>query len=114
MEEGNKHSLMGIYHGDMYLRELPAFLPKLCAWVRIVTTGLPHGKLYIRVLQDDETLFNDEWESSDAKAGETFVTIGAIALSPLRVETETFLRVVVEVEGEELSGSILRIRQEQA
>jgi hypothetical protein len=117
-ETGNKHSLMGVYHGNLVVNSFPAQFPKLCVWIYAMTPrNRPFENLRIRVIQgEEETLLFDS-EAIDppddlpGEDTETQSVMGAIVFSPLHVTAETFLRVIVETGSEVLEGRRLRIKK---
>jgi hypothetical protein len=118
VEMGNKHSLIGVYHGDVIIDSLPASLSKLCVWVTVVTdAGHPFEKLRISLVQGEEenTLYeaNADDLPKNLEGPSEEVAVGIIALPNFYVEKETFLCVIVETESEVLRGRRLRIRKKQ-
>ncbi|HSH72816.1 MAG TPA: hypothetical protein VK974_07140 [Methylophilaceae bacterium] len=60
-EIGNKHSLIGIYNGEMIAPEFPLLLPKLCVHTLIATPiDQRFSSLSVQLLQDDVIVRSNE------------------------------------------------------
>lgn len=110
-EEGNKFSLMGVYHGILMVESLPVRLAKL-ACVIMVRTPLsqPLKKLRFSIQQEQTELFVQEIEPAllptvDSKllppSLEPCQTVFSVAqFVPFELNSETTLRALVETESE--------------
>jgi hypothetical protein len=123
-EKTNKISLMGIYHDSLLVPCIPTTLPKLCAWVNVITPiDQPFKELHIRVVQGEEgtvlfdnakidtgTLEARQQKSIPEYAGQdSFAASIAIIMTPFQISSETFLRIIVNTEDEELRSRRLTI-----
>jgi hypothetical protein len=127
-ELGNKNSLMGVYQGDLFVNAMPIVLPKLCAWVNVVTPrDMPFERLRIMVFQGEAELL-DTGDLIDADNPLVLPEIAAdapgdgdapqllaanlvITLAPFQIDSESALRVVAETEQGQLISRRLRIRR---
>lgn len=126
-EVGNKNSLMGVYQGNLFIDAMPVILPKLCAWVNVVTPrATPFQCLRIRVLLDDVPLLDtgdvidpdnslplpetEDVAPGDEGAPQLLAANFIIALTPFQIERQSALVVVAETEQGELKSRRLRIR----
>ena len=126
-ELGNKHSLMGVYLADMFIDVMPVVLPKLCAWVNVVTpVDKPFDRLRVRVLHDDVAIIDTgelieeggtdfPGEHDDATQDDNGHRLMAFnfvfTVSPFSVDAESSLRVVAETEDGNMKSRRLRIRK---
>lgn len=120
-EVGNKHSLIGVYTGDLFISTMPVVLPKLCAWVNVITpVSSPFSELRIRVLHDDTVLidtgnlFEDGTQSPPPNENgqrQVMVVNFSVTLSPFQIDGESLLRIVADTEDGELKSRPLRIRK---
>lgn len=127
LELGNKHSLMGVYPADMFIDIMPVVLPKLCAWVNVVTpVGKPFDRLRVRVLHDDVTLIDTgeliedgsmdlPSQHDDSTQGDNEERLMAFnflfTISPFSVDAESSLQIVAETEDGDMKSRRLRIRK---
>lgn len=123
-EVGNKRSLMGIYHGEMFVHSMPILLPKLCFYITYITDiSEAPIKLEIRVVkgvEEIELITTGEIqpdskyeEPPNNNLGVPFknrTMIMAFTLSPFTIEEETVVRVVVVTDSGKTYGPCLRIR----
>ncbi|ENO90436.1 hypothetical protein [Thauera linaloolentis] len=127
-ELGNKHSLMGVYLGDMFIDVMPVVLPKLCAWVNVVTPlERPFSRLRVRVFHNDAAIidsgeltkdggqleFGDGLDDSiKGEDGQHFMAVNFVfALSPFAIDSESSLVVVAETEDGDMKSRRLRIKK---
>lgn len=122
-EIGNKFSYMGVYSSNLFVKEMPVTLPKLCVAVTAQTPiSHPFKKLDIGLLKDDERILvveatrdaleikadiDNEYMPQDA---EIFATItNHFVISPFRIEKPLLLRIHAYTESKQLKGGGLRI-----
>lgn len=126
-ELGNKLSFMGVYTGQLFVKNLPVILPTFCIVIKIVS--FTHKKLSpmtVKVMMDDN-IFREEVIASDDDKDETENTElqanNKFGLSPAKtsniifklanfqLEKECVIKVRVFVEGkdEPLKGLALQI-----
>lgn len=121
-EIGNKYSLMGCYGSDMYLAEIPAVLPKLCAQIRIQTTkDSPFAKVVVRAEFNEEVISEIELPPehlSESQASldldddtRSIVLMVIMSFSPLAVPEPGKLRIKVETEEGIVEGSTLKLQK---
>lgn len=115
-EVGQKHSLMGVYSGDMVISGFPAVLPKLCIAVTVVTAiEDPIETLQINIFQDgiDEPIISTETITPPPNLERDDSTLlmahFMFSLSPFQIEKESKLRVVAETERGPIKGRGLRL-----
>jgi len=114
-EVGNKVSLMGVYGSDLIVPAFPVVLPKLCMYAQLSNDigKIFEGELVIRVLQDDDVLFEQAAPSGDLKviSSDAFERrVIQFAFSPFELTKECKLRVRAYFDGEEVKGNALRVR----
>lgn len=128
LEVSGKNTYVGVYSDLLLVKELPALIPQLCIAVHAWTThDRPFKKLVFRVLQGDEVLnedaFNTEaasekWAAQRAKLGDLepidpsarMKVSRIIRISPFLIENEGALRVRIETEDGELRAGGLSLR----
>ena len=118
-EIGNKVTLVGIYSGDMFLQELPAFIPKLGVAVTLVTPlHKSPSSLTVRISKGDDLALefvvpvvpgaspalSDE---HDAPTRRSFIF--QVPLPPMTIPAPCMLRVALVVDGVEMNAGKLRI-----
>lgn len=118
-EAGNKISLMGCYQGELNVQSAPSALPKLCAYVSIVTTKeRPIKTLTIRVMLDDVELasleipeagLREAAQNHDAASTRLMVST-ALMFAPFVIEKPTSLRILATTEEGEMIGPRLSIK----
>lgn len=123
-EVSGKVSLIGCYTGGMYVNELPAVLPKLCAHVRLVTmASQPFRYIKFLIYRDDEIVLEGEMsnaenrEQAQAQApdlkdewnGKIVTVTAQFVLSPLELPGPCTMKVRAIADGEELRGLALRV-----
>ena len=127
-EVGNKHSLMGVYHGEMFVQAMPVLLPRLCFYITFITDTLePAAKFEIKVVKgvDEVELITTGTIQAEAIPKKTKknnlgvpykskTVVMAFALSPFTVEEETVIRVVADTESGKIYGPCLRIRKAES
>ena len=125
MEVGGKLSFMGVYNSDMIFPELPAVVPKLCAYVtiRLPYDEPPQHEVHVLLLNGDQIL-------AEVKIDEA--SLGAMGLPPpdhdvepedlslrmslnfvissIQVDAPIRIKLRAKVDGEEIKGDGLRIR----
>ncbi len=119
-EVGNKISLIGVYHGKLFLPQFPVVLPKLgiALWVRTPATK-PFRKLGFRVLIGDNQLVNvpvdqsivDSYLSMEPTTDPEKISMfhTSLIMSPVPLDGPTTIRVRVDTEDEELKAGALEI-----
>lgn len=128
LEVGNKTSLMGIYNGILKVPELPTILPKLCVSIFCSTpVERRFGSFQVRISIGNNILFDhliphehfdlSHSEICNAESGsdepiETLLVGMNAIISPLVIERESIIKVVVIADGEEITAGKLRIRQD--
>lgn len=119
LEVSNKTSFIGTYLADMVVESFPALLPKFCIHASVVCKGVVRiGQIRLRVMLDDACLidtgvFSPEAELSnpDEVDVKSLAISSAFVLSPFQVEGPGKLRVLADVDGEELKSRALAISQ---
>jgi hypothetical protein len=119
-EVGNKLSFIGCYQGgELHVQLAPVVLPKLCAFVTVVTPkDRPFKSLSIGVLQDETELGRlevpeDGLSTLPPNVDETSTRLfasTAMMFAPFIVEKPTVLRVLVTTEEGEMVGPRLMIK----
>lgn len=121
-ETSGKLSLIGVYTGQLLVRNFPSTLPKLCILIRVVTQASePVQSLTLRILKDEETfaelpvrqnqLAGTSQASEDEEDdGKLQVTQCLLVFSPFAVEKPCTLRIRAITESEELAGLGLHIK----
>lgn len=118
-EIGNKESLIGIYHGKMFVSSFPILIPKLCItfWAR-TPIDRPFKKVTIRVLFGDKVALESPWPDNFLQPGEppppndnveVLTLHQSIALSPLPIEGPVTIKLRIQTEEEELKAGGLSI-----
>lgn len=121
-EVGNKRSLMGIYHSEMFVHDFPTVLPRLCFYVTFTTDiESTDGKVEFKVVKgkDEEELISTNIDIPIDKMNENNLGVPytqrnlilAFGLSPFSVDAETVIRVIAQTEQVKLMGPCLRIRK---
>lgn len=121
-EIGNKYSLMGCYGSDMYLAEIPAVLPKLCAQIRIQTAkDSPFTKVVIRAEFNEEVISEIELSSEHLLESQanldpdddtrSILLMVIMSFSPLVVPEPGRLRIKVETEEGIMKGHALKLQE---
>jgi hypothetical protein len=119
-EVGGKMSYMGCYQDEIIVETAPVLLPKLCAFISIVTPEeRPFESLKIRVVQDDDvelarmdvpikgiTETNQIFDNTSTR--KTINT--AIVFSPFAIEKPTMLRLMAMTEEGEIIGPRILIK----
>jgi hypothetical protein len=124
-ELGGKVSLMGVYSGDMFFRELPGVLPKLCAHVllRLPFSRPPKQQIRISLVMDGKAIAEavmDEValaatplpppdKATPAKDRTLLLAVNLI-VPPMGIPHETKIFLEAIVDGRELIGNGLKIR----
>jgi hypothetical protein len=116
-EVGNKISLMGCYGPDMLVHAFPMWVPKFCVVAKAKTPiDRPWSHSVVRVLQDDKVIAempfnpNAPGVKGPIRDGATWYLMQTVfILSPFQLDGPCTLRVTMESEGEEVSGSKLYI-----
>ncbi len=123
-EVGNKLSFIGCYQGEeLYVQAVPSTLPKLCAFVSVVTPkSRPFKSVSIRVLRDEvevaklevreDGLLNVPPKTDDASTRWSINT--AMMFAPFVIEKPDSLRVMVTTEEGEIIGPRLTIKVQAA
>jgi len=127
IEQGNKFSLMGTYQGHMFVPEFPIMLPKLCAFLTLVTPySAPFKSLVIRLLKDEEVIVEHKLEEGMLKRQEAFPITNVevnvanqvsvmnfpVAMSPFPLDRQMLIRArAIADGGEEIRAPGLLIRQ---
>jgi hypothetical protein len=118
-EVGNKLSFIGCYQGgELHVQAAPVALPKLCAFVTVVTPKeRPFKSLSIRVLQEETELgrleVQDGLSGLPPNADETSTRLfasTAMMFAPFIIEKPTVLRVLVTTEEGEMVGPRLAVK----
>jgi hypothetical protein len=118
-EIGNKLSFIGCYQGgELHVQAAPVALPKLFAFVTVVTPkDRPFKSLSIRVLQDETELgkleVQDGLGALPPNADETSTRLfasTAMMFAPFIIEKPTVLRVLVTTEEGDMIGPRLAIK----
>lgn len=121
-EVGNKRSLMGIYHGEMFVQSVPILLPRLCFYINFVSDlTVQAGKVVIKVVKgaDEEELMStgviepEQTVKNENHLGVPYLTRTltlAFGLSPFMIDSETVIKVVAETDLGKIIGPCLRIR----
>jgi hypothetical protein len=121
-EVGNKRSLMGIYHGEMFVQSVPILLPRLCFYINFVSDlTIQAGKVVIKVVKgaDEEELMStgviepEQTVTNENHLGVPYLTHRltlAFGLSPFMINSETVIKVVAETDLGKIIGPCLRIR----
>ena len=127
-EVGNKRSLMGIYHSEMFVQNMPVILPRLCFYISYVNDfSDPLSKFEIKVvkgLDEVELITTGTIQPEDRPEKEKENKLGvpyksktitmAFALSPFTIEEETVIRVIADTESGKIYGPCLRIRKAES
>ncbi|NMG16963.1 DUF6941 family protein [Aromatoleum bremense] len=127
-ELGGKVSFIGVYSARLIVPAFPVTLPKLCVAVNAVTPAAqPFERLTLRVLKDDELLFEavfDEKQLAETVESavdenqnhhDSVLALGAhVVMSPFQIGGPCRLRVRAETEEGELRGLSLIVEQAQA
>jgi hypothetical protein len=127
-ELGGKLSYMGVYSGMLFVPTFPATLPKLCLAMNVLTPAdRPFAKLTVRLLKDEEVLFEGTLDDAQLSAAVDLPTDDAmmakdrilavpsiIVFSPFVLEGPCTVRVRAETEEGELRGLGLRVEQAPA
>lgn len=116
-EVGNKPSFMGVYTGGLVVQSVPVNLPRLCVWTWVVSPiDRPIGKLTLSVMRDDgQVLASIQHESSAIEFPEGVEAtrqqlMFGLALAPISIDDKLrYLKVVANIEGEELQGPKLHV-----
>ena len=118
LEIGGKLTLVGVYNADMYLSELPAFIPKLSIWLQVSTpVEQPFKTLTIRVARGDELMlefsptlvFAQARRTADQDQVSRASSHANIGLPPLTIPSPCTLRVVAIVDDVEFAAGKLHI-----
>lgn len=126
-ELGGKFSLMGIYGADLVAQGVgadsssPVVLPKLCAYVRIVTPiDRPFERLVFRATLNDDTLIEVALQNGleeglpkppPGTEGRTLAAAAVLTFAPFVVpDGSGTLRVTVETEEGVILGNGLRLQ----
>lgn len=123
-EVGNKLSLMGVYGGDLFVAETPAFIPKLAVAITFLAPELESVEtLRFRVMLDGQALIDAEApvailrqqfnaqsgrDSDEAPLSRASVTFHGF-VPPITVAKRTLLRAVVVANGHDLEAGKLRL-----
>jgi hypothetical protein len=126
-EKSNKITLVGVYSSDLFVAAFPVVLPKLMMFITLVTPAeKPFESLSLKVLRDEETLFEGAIPVDDFRKQSTVVeppagvalpsgsvmlgTLRTIAtIASLHLTGPCVLRVVASTESGELRCPALRI-----
>jgi len=126
-EVGGKVSYIGCYNGELWVKDFPLTLPKLCVtlWARIPHSN-PVESLIFRVFKNDELLHEqnaniadvpqahsaDFWEQQRPSDMETFTMLmTTVIFSPMLLEDACYIRVrAFTSDGDELKAPALHIR----
>lgn len=116
-EVGNKPSFMGVYTGGIVIDQLPAVLPRLCAWTHVSChIEAPIKKLSISLERDDgtvliyipETDFPEPSEDAIQSEKSLQATMFGVQINPLPIPADCkYLHVIVRTEEETLLGNKL-------
>lgn len=120
LEVGNKVTIVGVYSSDMFLQEIPTFLPRLAVSIFAVTPfDQPVKVAQISVQRGDDVILQAESTIEQAPAappsteGHDAVTRGTLAwhlpLPPMTIGSPCTLRAVVNLDGVEYIAAKLRI-----
>lgn len=120
-EVGNKLSFIGCYQGgELHVQAAPSALPKLCAFVSVVTPKeRPFKSLSIKVLQDVVELGRLEIPDGELMsivprniddAATRLSASTAMMFAPFMIEKPTSLRIMVTTEEGEMTGPRLAIK----
>ncbi len=121
-EAGNKYSLMGCYGNELFVKKMPALLPKLCVQVRVITPiDNPISKLIIRAVMNDDIIAEMNVPLTEIMPPipsgiDDPVRIELTAMmnfSPLTVSEPSKLCIEAEADNEVLRGGILLFREFQ-
>jgi hypothetical protein len=121
LEVGNKVTLVGIYQGDMFLNEMPAFVPRMGVAFYVSTPiGEPISKFGFRISRGDDVIVEaspadtSELPRQEPLDGHDAVTRRTIAFSvplpPMTFAEPCTLRAVVNIDGIETVAAKLRVR----
>lgn len=123
-EVGFKHSLMGCYAGgELVVDTVPSMLPKLCAFITLITPlKKPLKKCTIRALYNEEVIAENIFPDNNFPKEQDFEkfltpTDTRYALNiqmnfiPLLVEKDSILRIEAETEEGIILGSRLVLRK---
>jgi hypothetical protein len=130
-EQGNKRSYMGVYSGVMFVPQVPIVIPRLCLIVSVTTPiKRPFKYIKVKVAMGDEQIsesvvaetdmariFRDVAKQKGPVTLEHVKLEAEVAISPLKVEKESSLKIRVETDEGEIKGPSLLIsvaRQEHA
>jgi hypothetical protein len=123
-EVGNKLSFIGCYQGgELHVQVVPSALPKLCAFVSVVTPKeRPFKSLSIRVLQDETELALLELPTGGLSnvppniddSATRLALSTAMMFAPFMIEKPTSLRILVTTEEGEMIGPRLAIKVQAA
>jgi len=121
-EVGNKQSLVGVYHGKMFVPTFPVTMPKLCVALWVVTPAEnPFQALTLKLLFGNKVVVEAPLPAELFQAQETiveppdplntriFTAYTTLQLSPLKVDAPVTLKLRIQTEKEELKAGGLEI-----
>lgn len=125
-EVGGKYSLMGVYQSEMVFPQFPALTPKFCARItlRFAVEDRPRESLKIQLFSGEALLgvmeINQEQIQSselppndpDIPPEDRILAIQTVlAFSPFQIAAPCRLRLRAYIDGNEIKGNGLKIRQ---
>jgi hypothetical protein len=126
VEVGGKISLMGVYQSDMIFPQFPALVPKFCSRItlRFRVDERPRESLSIQLSLDEKEIGRLEIGKQQLDEQglppldpaipdeDRFLAIQTVlAFSPFQVEAPCRLRLRAYIDGNEIKGNGLKIRE---
>ncbi|MCB1782380.1 MAG: hypothetical protein KDI13_00140 [Alphaproteobacteria bacterium] len=104
-EKNGKITLVGVYHNDIIVPEIPAFLPKFYIMVNIVSAEREKQILPLKIEYGDDIIadgdvvveFQKNKFHENIETNETHISL---IFSPFPITKEDFLKVKIKIENE--------------